>query len=80
MSVKTRNPVGREAIAAFGWWRAHRFLILRRASQASFLALFLLGPWFGIWWVKGNLSGSLTFGILPLTDPFIALQSMVAGH
>ena len=80
MSVRTRNPVGREAVATFGWWRAHRFLILRRLSQLAFLALFLLGPWFGLWWVKGNLSGSLTFGILPLTDPFIALQSMLAGH
>ncbi|MFV0512719.1 MAG: quinol dehydrogenase ferredoxin subunit NapH [Jhaorihella sp.] len=80
MNVKTRNRAGREAIAKFGLWRAHRFLILRRASQLFFLALFLIGPWLGIWWVKGNLSGSLTLGILPLTDPFIAAQSMLAGH
>ncbi|MCB1364283.1 MAG: quinol dehydrogenase ferredoxin subunit NapH [Rhodobacteraceae bacterium] len=80
MSIKTRAPVGREAIATFGWWRAHRFLILRRLSQMFFLSLFLLGPWFGIWWIKGNLSGSLSFGILPLTDPFIAAQSLIAGH
>lgn len=80
MSAGTRQPVGHEAIARFGWLRAHRFLILRRLSQLFFLSLFLAGPWFGIWWVKGNLSGSLTFGILPLTDPFITVQSMVAGH
>lgn len=80
MSVKTSLPVGAEAIELKGWWQAHRFLVLRRVSQLAFLLLFLLGPWFGIWWVKGNLSGSLTFGILPLTDPFIALQSLVAGH
>ncbi|WP_412554656.1 quinol dehydrogenase ferredoxin subunit NapH [Shimia sp. MIT1388] len=80
MSDKTALPVGAEAIRDKGYWLAYRFLILRRASQAFFLSLFLLGPWFGIWWVKGNLSGSLTFDVLPLTDPFIALQGMVAGH
>lgn len=80
MSAKTRLPVGQEAIEEFGWLRAHRFLLLRRATQAFFLILFLLGPWFGIWWFKGNLSGSLTFNILPLTDPFITIQSMAAGH
>jgi ferredoxin-type protein NapH len=80
MSSKTRLPIGQEAIEEFGWLRAHRFLLLRRFSQFFFLGLFLLGPWFGIWWFKGNLSGSLTFDILPLTDPFITIQSMAAGH
>lgn len=80
MNDKTKVPVGQEAIEKFGWLRAHRYLLLRRTSQMFFLILFLLGPWFGIWWVKGNLSGSLTFDTLPLTDPFIALQSMAAGH
>lgn len=80
MNMQSRPPVGREAVLKFGWWRAHRYLILRRLSQLFFLSLFLLGPWFGIWWVKGNLSGSLTFGVLPLTDPFIAVQSLLAGH
>ncbi len=80
MSDKTRLPVGYEAIRDKGWIMAHRFLLLRRTSQFFFLSLFLLGPWFGIWWVQGNLSGSLTFGILPLTDPFILLQGMAAGH
>lgn len=80
MSEKSQLPVGREAIEKFGWWYAHRFLILRRISQVFFLSLFLLGPWFGIWWVKGNLSGSMTFAVLPLTDPFITVQSMIAGH
>ena len=80
MSGKATLPVGAEAIRDKGYWLAYRFLILRRLSQAIFLSLFLLGPWFGIWWVKGNFSGSLTFDILPLTDPFIAVQGMVAGH
>ena len=80
MSQATTLPIGREAIDEKGWWLAHRFLILRRLTQAFFLGLFLLGPWFGIWWVKGNLTGSLTFDILPLTDPFVLLQGMVALH
>lgn len=35
MSDKTKLPVGREAIDEKGWWQAHKFLILRRLSQAS---------------------------------------------
>ena len=80
MSDKTHLPVGHEAIRDKGLLRAHKYLILRRISQALFLCLFLLGPWFGLWWVKGNLSGSLTFDVLPLTDPLILLQGVVAGH
>lgn len=73
-------PVGHEAREVKGWVGAHRFLLLRRFSQLFFLALFLLGPWFGIWIVKGTLAGSLTLDVLPLTDPFILLQGLVAGH
>lgn len=57
-----------------------RWLMLRRFSQLAILALFLLGPWLGIWIVKGNLSSSLTLGVLPLTDPLLVLQSLAAGH
>ncbi len=71
---------GREARLAKGWFAANRFLILRRSSQLFFLALFLAGPWFGIWIVEGTLAGSLTLDVLPLTDPFIVLQSLIAGH
>ena len=73
-------PLGHEAIAAKGWLSAHKYLLLRRASQVFFLVLFLLGPWFGIWIVQGTLAGSLTLGVLPLTDPFVFLQSLIAGH
>lgn len=78
MSAKA-SP-GREAVHIKGWWGAHRFLVLRRISQTLFLALFLIGPWFDFWIVEGTLAGSLTLGFLPLTDPFIALQSLAAGH
>lgn len=80
MSARTRMPVGLEARQKKGWIGANRYLLLRRTSQLLFLMLFLLGPWFGIWIVQGTLAGSLTLGVLPLTDPFIALQSLVAGH
>ncbi|KIC38768.1 quinol dehydrogenase [Ruegeria sp. ANG-R] len=73
-------PLGQEAIASKGWLSAHKYLLLRRASQLFFLVLFLLGPWFGIWIVQGTLAGSLTLGVLPLTDPFVFLQSLIAGH
>ncbi|MFO1327321.1 MAG: quinol dehydrogenase ferredoxin subunit NapH [Rubrivivax sp.] len=76
----TAVRVGAEALAAKGWWHTHRFLLLRRATQASVLALFLVGPWFGWWIVKGNLASSLTLKVLPLTDPYVFLQSLLAGH
>jgi ferredoxin-type protein NapH len=71
--------VGAEALAAKGWWRTNRWLLARRATQAAVLALFLVGPWFGWWIVKGNLASSLTLGVLPLTDPYVLLQSILAG-
>lgn len=71
---------GAEAVAVKGWLAAHRWLLLRRASQLFFLALFLTGPLFGIWITKGTLASSRTLDILPLSDPFIALQSLLAGH
>ena len=71
---------GAEAVRVKGWLRANKWLLLRRATQLGILALFLLGPWFGVWIVKGNLSSSLTLGMLPLTDPYLTLQSLVAGH
>ncbi len=71
---------GREAIAAKGRLAASKWLLLRRLSQLVILFGFLLGPLSGIWLVKGNLSASMTLGILPLTDPYLLLQSMLAGH
>lgn len=69
-----------EARATKGWWQAHRFGILRRASQAFLLALFVTGPLFGLWITKGTLASSLTLGILPLTDPLVFLQMLATRH
>lgn len=69
-----------DAIASKGWWRAHRWLVLRRTTQLSLLALFLAGPWLGWWLVQGNLNYSLTLHTLPLADPLVMLQSLLSGH
>jgi ferredoxin-type protein NapH len=87
------NPAkdaGKDAVKAFGWWFANRFLLLRRLSQISVLALFLLGPLFNVWWhydinhrsvavLEGNYSASLFLGVIPLTDPLMLLQSLATG-
>lgn len=77
----TRTParVGADALAEKGWWGTYRWLVLRRATQLGILLLFLVGPWFGVWIVKGNLASSLTLGVLPLTDPYVLVQSLLAG-
>lgn len=71
---------GAEAVRVKGWFAAHRYLILRRASQLAVLALFLAGPWFGVWLVKGNLASSLTLDVLPLSDPLVLMQVFASGH
>lgn len=74
------RDAGAGAISEKGWLASHTWLILRRVSQLGILALFLAGPWLGGWIVKGNLSASLTLDTLPLTDPYVLLQSLLAGH
>lgn len=71
---------GQEAVIVKGWLGAHRWLLLRRASQLFILALFLAGPWLGVWIVKGNLNYSHTLNTLPLADPYVMLQSLLAGN
>jgi ferredoxin-type protein NapH len=66
-------------VAEKGWLAAHKWLILRRISQIGILLAFLVGPWFGLWIVKGNLNYSYTLGVLPLTDPFLFLQTLLTG-
>jgi ferredoxin-type protein NapH len=71
---------GAEAIAEKGWLAAHKWLILRRTSQIGILLLFLVGPWFKLWIVKGNLNYSYTLDFLPLADPYLLLQGLLAGE
>ncbi|ABO25074.1 quinol dehydrogenase ferredoxin subunit NapH [Shewanella loihica] len=68
------------AIDELGWWRAHKFLFLRRASQLCVLLTFAIGPWMGLWVLKGNLSSSELLGTIPLSDPLVTLQVLMTGH
>ena len=62
------------------WLQRNKWLLLRRFSQLSILALFLIGPILSIWVVKGNLSSSITLEVLPLTDPYLLLQTLFTGQ
>ncbi len=74
------KKIGEDAIDSKGWLVAHKWLLLRRISQLSILLLFLAGPMFGVWLVKGNMSSSLILDTLSLSDPFVFMQSIFAGH
>lgn len=78
--MSAKKFLGKDAVMAKGWLVAHKWLLLRRMSQLTILALFLAGPLAELWIVKGNLTSSLTLGVLPLSDPFVLLQSLFAGH
>jgi len=69
----TRTP-------AFAPLRRRRWLVARRSVQLLVLGTFVLGPWTGLWLVRGTLASSVWFGVLPLTDPFVALQALLARH
>lgn len=56
----------------------NRWLVARRMVQLAVLVAFLLGPWTGLWIARGTLASSEWFGRLPLTDPFVALQALLA--
>ena len=71
---------GSRMIQRQGWWKAHRFLLLRRISQLSILALFFAGSHHGISLLQGNLSSSLLLETVPLSDPFVLAQMLAAGH
>ncbi|WP_119681418.1 quinol dehydrogenase ferredoxin subunit NapH [Indioceanicola profundi] len=70
----------RGAIRSKGWLKAHKYWLLRRTSQISLLLLFAIGPWLGLWFVQGNFASSRVLDSVPLSDPFILLQSAMAGH
>lgn len=78
MAKNLAKNAGKEASEKLGWWYAHRFLLLRRASQLLVMGLFMLAP--GITILKGNLSSSLFLDTVPMTDPLIFMQMMLSGH
>ncbi|MEK2023880.1 quinol dehydrogenase ferredoxin subunit NapH [Vibrio parahaemolyticus] len=78
MAKNLAQNAGKEAVEKLGWWRAHRFLILRRLCQLTIIALFMAGPTLGV--LTGNLSSSMLFDTVPLSDPLIVLQALATGN
>ncbi|CAK4074430.1 quinol dehydrogenase ferredoxin subunit NapH [Vibrio sp. 16] len=78
MAKNLAKDAGKDAIKTLGWWQAHRFLLLRRLCQLTIVALFMAGPTLGL--LKGNLSSSNLFDVIPMSDPLIVLQTLAAGH
>jgi len=79
MNTPAKHPV------PTGLW-VWRYVILRRISQFGILLLFFGTAHWG-WQVAkdvpllaGNLSASEFIGLIPLTDPFAALQIFLSGH
>ncbi len=57
----------------------HRFLISRRVVQITIMIIYFGANVYGWGIVKGNLSSSVIFGFIPLSDPFATLQMFFAG-
>jgi ferredoxin-type protein NapH len=57
----------------------YRYYIARRAIQTLILGTYFLANLYGWSVVSGNLSSSVIFGFIPLSDPFATLQMFFAG-
>lgn len=57
----------------------HRFFLSRRIVQIVILSTYFLANLYGWHVVRGNLSSSVVFGFIPLSDPFATLQMFFAG-
>lgn len=68
-----------------GWLRVYRYVLLRRLVQVGTLVLFFgTAHWgfslLGQPLLQGNLSASEVLGVVPLADPFAALQIFLTRH
>jgi ferredoxin-type protein NapH len=57
----------------------YKYLILRRVSQFGLLFLYFAGNAWGWSLLQGDISTSLLFGKIPLSDPFALLQIFATG-
>ena len=60
-------------------WNNYRCLILRRFTQIGLLVLFFGANAWGWKILEGNLSTSRIFDMIPMSDPYAALQMLAAG-
>ena len=79
-AANSPKDAGIEARQKLGWWHAYRFLILRRLTQLSIILMFLSGPLWNTWILKGNYSGSLLFDSIPMTDPLMTAEMLSARY
>lgn len=56
-----------------------RYLISRRITQVTIIALYIMAHIWGVKILEGNLSSSILLETIPLSDPFAALQMFAAG-
>jgi len=60
-------------------WDNYRYLFLRRFTQISLLVLYFGANAWGWSLLMGNLSSSKILGVIPMSDPYAALQMLMAG-
>ena len=60
-------------------WNNFRYLIFRRVTQVTLLLLYFGANAWGWTVLKGNLSSSIILDIIPMSDPYAALQMLAAG-
>ncbi|MCJ7764455.1 MAG: quinol dehydrogenase ferredoxin subunit NapH [Thiovulaceae bacterium] len=60
-------------------WKSYRYLIMRRVTQIGLLLLYFGGNAWGWTVLRGNLSSSRIFDVVPMSDPYAALQMVAAG-
>ncbi|MEG9476566.1 quinol dehydrogenase ferredoxin subunit NapH [Mannheimia sp. HC-2023] len=80
MAANSPRDAGLEARQKLGWWHAYRFLILRRLTQLGIILMFMSGPLWNFWILKGNYSGSLLLDTVPMTDPLMTAQVLATGY
>ncbi len=60
-------------------WNNYRYLFFRRVTQISLLVLYFGANAWGWKMLQGNLSSSVILGVIPMSDPFAAMQMLAAG-
>jgi ferredoxin-type protein NapH len=60
-------------------WNNYRYLFFRRFTQISLLVLYFGANAWGWTMLQGNLSSSTILNIVPMSDPYAALQMLAAG-
>ncbi|WP_324172564.1 quinol dehydrogenase ferredoxin subunit NapH [Sulfurimonas sp.] len=60
-------------------WSNYRYLILRRITQIGLLLMYFGANHWGWTILMGNLSSSNFLNVIPLSDPYAALQMLAAG-